>query len=191
MREAARVVAVIDVDAVGRALSALLRVRAEGRTIFVAGNGGSASTASHFALDLQKAARPDGAGTRAVSLSDSVGLITAWSNDATFERVFAEQVSVLAQAGDALVVLSVSGSSPNLVAAVQTARERGLVTVGFLGKDGGLARTLVDHAVIVPSDDYGWVECAHLVLAHVLTYALREPPTAPQAIAATAAVRRA
>lgn len=181
LAEAAKVVSELPPAPIARAVEALRSVRARGGTIFIAGNGGSASTASHYALDLQKAARKDGVGTRAVSLSDSVGLITAWSNDAAFECVFSEQLRVLAQQGDALVVLSVSGSSPNLLAALRTARERGLVTVGFLGKDGGHARTLVDHAVVVRSDDYGWVECAHLVLGHMLTYALREQPQAAEA----------
>lgn len=173
LTDAAGVIASVDADAVVGAVGALLEVRGAGGTIFVAGNGGSASTASHLALDLQKWVRTDGRGTRAISLSDSIGLITAWANDTDFERVFAEQLATLAAPGDALVVFSVSGSSPNLLAALQTARERHIVTVGVLGKDGGRARALVDHAVVVPSDDYGWVESAHLVLEHVLTYSLR------------------
>jgi D-sedoheptulose 7-phosphate isomerase len=171
--EAAGVVAAVDPAATAAAVTALATVRERGGTILVCGNGGSASTASHLALDLQKAARPDGRGTRALSLSESVGLVTAWGNDVSFERVFAEQIGVLAAPGDALVVFSVSGSSPNVIAAIETARELSLVTVGFLGRDGGRARALVDHAVVVPSEDYGWVESAHLVLEHVVAYALR------------------
>ena len=179
--QAARVVAAVDADAVVAAVRALGEVRSRGGTIFVAGNGGSASTASHFALDLQKAARLNGRPIRAVSLSDNVGLITAWANDEDFDRVFAEQLVALAEPEDALVIFSVSGSSPNLIAALEVARERGLTTVGFLGGDGGRARALVDHAVIVPSADYGWVESAHLVLEHVVTYALRQAVTAAAA----------
>ena len=172
--EAAQVVASIDPGTLGSAMAALAAVRDRDGTIFVAGNGGSAAAASHLALDLQKATRGNGVKTRAVSLADSVALITAWANDESFERVFAEQLEALARSGDALVVISVSGSSPNLVAALRTARSKGLITVGLLGKDGGQARALVDHAVVVPSYDYGWVESAHGMLAHVLTYALRE-----------------
>jgi D-sedoheptulose 7-phosphate isomerase len=168
------VIAGVDATAVAAAVGALSEVRRAGGTIFVAGNGGSASTASHLALDLQKWARTDGRGTRAISLSDSIGLITAWANDADFERVFAEQLATLAAPGDAFVVFSVSGSSPNLLQGLEVARERQLVTVGVLGRDGGRARALVDHAVVVGSDDYGWVESAHLVLEHVMAYALRE-----------------
>lgn len=172
LAEASRVVGSVDATMVARAVEALGSVWERGRTVFLAGNGGSAATASHFALDLQKSARRDGAPSRAVSLTDSVGLITAWGNDVSFERVFAEQIRALAEPGDALVVISVSGSSPNLIAALRAAREKDLITVGLLGKDGGAARALVDHAVVVSSQDYGWVESTHLVLEHVITYAL-------------------
>jgi D-sedoheptulose 7-phosphate isomerase len=117
LETAAKVVGLVDPSSVAAAVDALAAVRQAGGTIFVAGNGGSASTASHLALDLQKAARTNGGFSRAVSLSDSVGLITAWANDESFERVFAEQLEALARRGDALVVFSVSGSSPNLIAA--------------------------------------------------------------------------
>ena len=189
LAQASRAVESIDAAAVAGAIRALTAVRESGGTIFVAGNGGSANTANHLALDLQKAARTNGGTSRALSLSDNVGLITAWANDESFERVFAAQLEALARRGDALLVFSVSGSSPNLMAALRSARERGLVTVGLLGKDGGAARSVVDHAVIVPSDDYGWVESVHLVLEHVITYALRDGHAAPGAESRVAQAR--
>lgn len=176
LAEASRVLGTIEVEPLSRAIAALAEARSRGATIFTAGNGGSAATASHLALDLQKAVRPDGRGTRAVALCDSVGLITAWANDAAFERVFAEQLAVLARPGDALVIYSVSGSSPNLVALMDVARERGVVTVALLGGDGGKVGAMADHPVVVRSPDYGWVESAHLVLEHVIVYALRGGP---------------
>lgn len=178
LSEAAEAIVAIDAQALSGAVQAVADVRAAGRSIFVAGNGGSAYTAGHLALDLQKAARSNGRGTRAISLSDSVGLITAWANDSSFDEVFAEQLAVLAEAGDALLVFSVSGSSPNLLTALEKARALGMVTIGFLGKDGGRALPLVHHAVVVPSSDYGWVESAHVVLHHVLAYALRDQSAA-------------
>ncbi len=174
LADAARVVGSVEAGSVAAVIETLAAVRDAGGTIFVAGNGGSAATASHFALDLQKTARVNGDAARAVSLCDSIGLVTAWANDESFERVFAEQLAALARAGDALVVISVSGSSPNLMAALRYAREKGLVTVGLLGKDGGAARALVDCAVVVASDNYGWVESTHLALEHLITYALLE-----------------
>jgi D-sedoheptulose 7-phosphate isomerase len=175
LREAAEAIRGIDPAAVELAAAVLVKTRRADGTIFVAGNGGSAATASHLALDLQKAGRaPGGRGTRAISLSDSMGLVTAWGNDTEFDRVFAEQLEVLGRPGDALVVVSVSGSSPNLMALISAARSLGIRTVGLLGRGGGKARDLVDVAVLVPSDDYGWVESAHVVLHHALTYAVRE-----------------
>ena len=175
--QAADVLRAVDGAAVQRAVDVLFRVRERGGVIYTAGNGGSAATASHLALDLQKAAH-----ARAVCLSDNVGLITAWSNDTSFERVFAEQLEVLGAQHDGVVVISVSGSSPNLLALLGAARRKGISSVGLLGRDGGRAAGLVDVPVVVPSDDYGWVESAHVVLHHVLTYALRshvEPALRP------------
>jgi D-sedoheptulose 7-phosphate isomerase len=175
LREAVQAIRGIDSEAVEQAAALLVETRSRDGTIFVAGNGGSAATASHLALDLQKAGRANGGrGTRAISLADSIGLVTAWGNDTAFDRVFAEQLEVLGRAGDALVIVSVSGSSPNLVTLLSAATRLGIRTVGLLGRKGGKARDLVDVAVLVPSDDYGWVESAHVALHHALTYAVRE-----------------
>ena len=173
LADARRAIETMDAEAVTRAAQALADVRFRGGTIFIAGNGGSASTANHFACDLQKATRIEGQGTRAISLSDNTALLTAWGNDLSFDCVFAEQLRLLAVRGDALVLLSVSGSSPNLLEALSVAREMNLTTVALLGKDGGRAASLVNHSVIVSSDDYGWVESAHLVLEHVITCYVR------------------
>ncbi len=172
--EAVQAIRRIDAASVARAAEILLTTRQSGGTIFVAGNGGSAATASHLALDLQKAGRAStGRGTAALSIADSMGLVTAWANDTSFDRVFAEQLEVLGKAGDALIVISVSGSSPNLLALIRAARDIGIQSVGLLGRTGGKACALVDLAVLVQSDDYGWVESAHVVLHHILTYAVR------------------
>lgn len=162
----------VNVGALARVVDALVTVQRRGGVIYTAGNGGSAATASHLALDLQKAA-----GARAISLTDNPGLLTAWGNDTSFERVFAGQLEVLGREGDGVIVISVSGSSPNIIALLEVARAKGMTSIGLLGSDGGRAAGLVDAAVIVPSDDYGWVESVHTVLHHVLTYALRDAVT--------------
>jgi D-sedoheptulose 7-phosphate isomerase len=169
LAEAAEALHGVDTGTVARAVDALLKVQGRGGVIYTAGNGGSAATASHLALDLQKAA-----GVRALSLSDNPGLITAWGNDTSFDRVFAEQLEVLGREEDGVIVISVSGSSPNLIALLDVAREKGMTSVGLLGCDGGRAAPLVDVSVVVPSGDYGWVESVHSVLHHALTYALRD-----------------
>jgi len=175
LHEAVEVLRAVDGHSLTRAAEVLLEVRGRGGVIYTAGNGGSASTASHLALDLQKAGRPSHrAGTRAVCLTDNPGLITAWANDTAFERVFAEQFEVLARPGDGVVVISVSGSSPNVVALLEAAKKKRVASVGLLGRDGGKAAQMVDAGVVVPSNDYGWVEAVHVVLNHVLTYVMRD-----------------
>tara|TARA_A100001037_G_scaffold306243_1_gene350146 strand:- start:6194 stop:6760 length:567 start_codon:yes stop_codon:yes gene_type:complete len=170
LEDAATLIRGIDVSAVADAAENLIRVRNANGTIFLAGNGGSASTANHLALDLQKAGvSPGGVRPKVISLSENIGLITAWGNDESFDVVFEKQMEALAEKGDSLLIISVSGSSPNLVRAVSKASDMGMSTVGFLGKDGGACRDLLDYPIVLPSWDYGWVESGHMVLHHILT----------------------
>jgi D-sedoheptulose 7-phosphate isomerase len=162
----------LDVSAVLRVCTYLRRTREAGGTVFLAGNGGSAATAAHWANDLGKAARDSTArGFRVVSLAEHVAWITALANDEGYERIFAGQLENFATAGDLLVVISASGNSPNLIAAVETARAHGAMVLGFLGFDGGALKALVDDCVWLPTPRgaYGPVEDAHAVLCHVLT----------------------
>jgi D-sedoheptulose 7-phosphate isomerase len=156
LSEASSLVAAIDVPSIAEAAQALIGVRNANGTIFVAGNGGSASTANHLALDLQKAGiSPTGKRPKVISL-------------------FEKQLEALAEEGDSLLIISVSGSSPNLVRAVSRASDMGMSTVGFLGKNGGACRDLLDYPIILPSWDYGWVESGHMVLHHILTKIFHE-----------------
>ncbi|MGI8825524.1 MAG: D-sedoheptulose-7-phosphate isomerase [Chloroflexota bacterium] len=144
------------------------------RRLFLIGNGGSASTASHLACDLAKTVsgktiNPRVKRFRAVALTDNVPLLTAWGNDAGYETIFAEQIKTLAGSGDLLLVISGSGNSPNILEAVKTARELGLHSIGLLGFDGGAVRSLVDLSLVIPSDDYGHIEAAHVVVSHLIT----------------------
>jgi D-sedoheptulose 7-phosphate isomerase len=175
LEDAATLIRAIDVNSVADAAEGLLRVRDANGTMFLAGNGGSASTANHLALDLQKAGiSPKGVRPKVISLSENIGLITAWGNDESFDVVFEKQLEALAEEGDSLLIISVSGSSPNLVRAVSKANDVGMLTVGFLGKDGGACRDLLDCPIILPSWDYGWVESGHVVLHHILTNIFHE-----------------
>lgn len=154
--------------------SALNRAYDEGRQVFVIGNGGSASTASHMACDLQKTVlgtppRTDARRFRVIALSDNVPLLTAWGNDENYDTVFAEQLKNLANAGDLLIVITASGNSPNILEAVRTGRALGLLTIGLLGFAGGKVVDLLDEAVIVRSENYGFIEDAHLIVNHLLT----------------------
>lgn len=166
-------------EAIGICAERLHRAYATGAQVLVAGNGGSAATATHFACDLGKTVLGADPSTRAsrfrvVSLADNTALLTAWANDHGYETVFAEQVRMLGRPGDVLLVISASGCSPNIVEAVRAAREHGLETIGLLGADGGTVRELLDHYVLVACGDYGHVESAHLVVGHLLTHWLRD-----------------
>jgi|SRR5579884_3055245 D-sedoheptulose 7-phosphate isomerase len=183
-----RVLAVLcrlDRAAVQDVVEALAATRDRGGTVFLCGNGGSAATASHMAADLAKGA-PTGkvTGLRTHSLADSVPLLTAWGNDADFASVFAEQVRTLVRPGDALIAISASGNSPNVLRAVEAARACGAVTIGLCGFGGGRLARMVDHAVVVDSDEYGPVEDAHLVLNHAIADALRALPVTRWPVAA-------
>jgi D-sedoheptulose 7-phosphate isomerase len=145
-----------------------------GRTIFIAGNGGSAATASHWTNDLNKGTITAGRQRfRAIALTDNVPLITAWSNDTAYERIFMEQMTNLLRPRDVFIAISGSGNSPNIVAAARWARGAGAVTIGLTGGGGGRLRALVDHVVIVPTDRMEQIEDVHSALAHALCTVLR------------------
>jgi D-sedoheptulose 7-phosphate isomerase len=140
-----------------------------GSSVFIVGNGGSASTASHMAADLAKnTIGPHMRRFRVMSLNDNIALVTALANDDGYENVFREQLVNLIQPGDVLIAISASGNSANILGAVEYAAARGSQTIGLLGFEGGRAMELVDKAVLVRSSDYGVIEDAHLVLNHIL-----------------------
>jgi D-sedoheptulose 7-phosphate isomerase len=173
----------VDYGALERVVHRLRLARDTGATIFAGGNGGSASTATHWVNDLCKAATCTGrAPIRAMSLSDNVSWMTALANDEGYERVFAAQLENFAKAGDVLVVISASGNSPNLVQAVDLANERGVTTIGLLGFDGGSLRAKVSDCVWLSTDpgEYELVESGHSALCHALSLCLAQDlgPTA-------------
>jgi D-sedoheptulose 7-phosphate isomerase len=138
-------------------------------SVFIVGNGGSASTASHMAADLAKnTIGPQMRRFRVMSLNDNMSLLTALANDEGYENVFREQLVNLINPSDVLIIISASGNSSNVLRAVEYAKSRHAQTVGLLGFDGGRALELVDHPILVRSRDYGVIEDAHLVLNHIL-----------------------
>lgn len=157
----------------------LLSAYERGVTIFIAGNGGSASTASHLACDLAKTVLGSKPTTKekrfkAISLSDNIALLTAWSNDEGYENIFSEQLKNLAQQGDLLLVISASGNSPNIIKALNAAKSLKMNSIGLLGFGGGKAKELAEDSIVIESYDYGYVEGTHSVLAHMLTSWLRD-----------------
>jgi D-sedoheptulose 7-phosphate isomerase len=177
LRRFAELLTAIDVEAVCRVVERLRHARDAGATVYIAGNGGSAATATHLANDLGKAAKESGRTPfRVMSLTDNTSWLTALANDEGYERVFTGQLENFAQAGDVFIVISASGNSPNLVNAVDFARSHGILTVGLLGFDGGVLKERVDELLWIESEPgaYGPVETAHTVLCDLLSTCLVE-----------------
>ena len=161
----------IDPDEVADLIRELESARTEGSTVFLAGNGGSAATASHMANDFGIGLHSAGStAIRAVALTDNVPVMTAISNDVRYRNVFEDQLKVLYQTGDRLLAISASGNSPNLIAAAEWVKQKGGRVIGLVGFDGGALKGLCDVAVHVrtPRGEYGPVEDAHMVLNHLV-----------------------
>jgi D-sedoheptulose 7-phosphate isomerase len=157
-----------------RAVEVLRDARARGATIFFCGNGGSASTASHFACDLGKnTVHPVKGRFRTVALVDNLAAITAWGNDNGYDQIFVEQARNLMRAGDVLVAISGSGNSPNVLHAVDYARDLGCTVLGLIGFSGGQLKDRSDVALIVPGRSIEQAEDGHLILNHAICTAIR------------------
>jgi D-sedoheptulose 7-phosphate isomerase len=188
LEQTQRTIAQLDQLAVARIVDCLLDVWRHQRTVFVMGNGGSASTASHFAADLAKYTIIEGKPRfRVLGLTDNASLVSAWTNDQGFSSIFAEQMAAWLEPGDALVGFSVHGGSgaggagpwsQNMVRAMQVAKDAGAKVIGFSGFDGGAMAQMADYCVTVPVlvDELGTpvVESIHVVLHHLVVHTLRE-----------------
>jgi D-sedoheptulose 7-phosphate isomerase len=161
----------IDLEKVNEVIRILIDARAGDRRIFVCGNGGSASTASHFACDMIKGASFNRASRfRIMALTDSLPTITAYSNDVSYECVFVEQLKNFAEPGDVLIAISGSGNSPNVLRAVEYANSIGCRTVALSGRDGGKLGPLAQLNVQVSNSHMGRIEDGHLVAMHMISY---------------------
>jgi D-sedoheptulose 7-phosphate isomerase len=181
LRRSTDVMRAIPCDALARLIAALAVARAERRQVFICGNGGSATTASHFAAGLSKEGSwEQPVRFRALALTDNIAWLTALANDTDYGRIFVEQLKNHAQSSDVLVAFSGSGNSTNVLRAVEWANEHGLVTVGITGRSGGQLGKLVGLPVAVDSDHMGHVEEAHFLIQHLITYYFveAEPPSA-------------
>ena len=162
-------------DKLAQVADLLLSCYQRGSTVFMLGNGGSAATAAHFACDLAKGTRAPGLPAfRVIPLSDNVPLMTAWANDTSYDRIFAEQLSALVRKDDLVIIISASGNSPNVLAAANVAQEAEALVIALTGQSGGHLSTLADFSIQVPSSSIEQVEDAHLAIAHSLCVALRQ-----------------
>ena len=146
--------------------------RNENRRVFIFGNGGSAATASHFAVDMLKA--PAQTRLKIICLNDNMPTVTAYANDVSYDVIFAEPLSALAETGDVVMALSGSGNSPNILRALEVAEQRKLLRIGLTGFAGGKMKALCDVCAVVPSDSQQAIEDLHLVILHHIFLAMME-----------------
>lgn len=167
----------IPTDAVAKLIERLRSALAEDRQVFVFGNGGSAANASHFATDLGKGSSDKlGKRFRVLSLNDNMSWITALGNDYAYEDVYVRQLINYAKPSDVVLVMSVSGNSPNVVKAVQWAKENKVWTAALVGGKRGRLADLADLAIVIPTEHYGRAEDAQMTICHMLCYAFMENP---------------
>ena len=165
----------IRVEKIQNIVDTLYQAYKNDRQVFIMGNGGSASTASHFACDLGKNVLIQGRRRfRAISLNDNMAHFSAIANDSGYEKVFVEQLKNLLNKDDIVIMITASGNSPNVLKAVDYAREVGAYCIGLIGFGGGRLAIRVDDAVILSKNNYAIVEDAHMVFCHMICSSLKE-----------------
>jgi D-sedoheptulose 7-phosphate isomerase len=172
----------IELDKVGQAIEILKRARDEDRRIFVCGNGGSASTASHFVCDMVKGASfHRDKRFRIMALTDSLPTITAYANDVTYDCVFVEQLKNFAEPGDVVMAISGSGNSPNVLQAVEYANSIGCRTIALSGRNGGKLGPMAQLNLQASNPHMGRIEDVHMIVMHMICYYFMdaEKPLAP------------
>ena len=159
---------------ISKIVDQLIKTRDKGKKIYVMGNGGSGSTASHLVSDLLKTAITKGNKRfSAISLVDNIPVTLAWSNDVSYEEIFVEQLRNFLSKGDLVIAFSGSGKSKNIVKALKFARNNGANCIGFSGKSGGYFPKLCSTCCLVPSNDMLMIESAHVVLCHCIISTIR------------------
>jgi D-sedoheptulose 7-phosphate isomerase len=169
--ELLKAIETVDLEKVNHAIATLAKAREEDRHIFVCGNGGSASTASHFACDMVKGASFGREKRfRIMALTDSLPTITAYSNDVSYECVFVEQLKNFAKPGDVVMAISGSGNSPNVLRAVEYANSIGCRTIALSGRNGGKLGPLAEVNIQASNPHMGRIEDVHMIVMHMICY---------------------
>ena len=173
--ELLKTIETVDLDKVNQAIQWFEDARASNRHIFVCGNGGSASTASHFACDMVKGASYNrNTRFRIMALTDQTSTITAYANDVSYDCIFVEQLRNFAQPGDLVMALSGSGNSPNVIRALEYANSLGCRTIALTGRDGGKLGPLAQLHIQVAAPHMGRIEDAHMIVCHMIGYYFME-----------------
>lgn len=164
-----------DFNVLSNIVETIYAIKDTDSVIYTAGNGGSAATSSHICNDLLKGCGVCGhTGFKAECLSDSTAVITCLANDFDYESVYSIQLNAKAKKGDILIVYSGSGNSDNIIKAVHLAKEKGLIVIGFSGRNGGKLAPLCDWCIIAPTDNMEQIEDLHMFYTHALSYTLQK-----------------
>jgi len=165
-------------DQIIQIINVLTKARDNGKKIFTMGNGGSASTSSHFVSDLLKTSIiKEKKRFEAISLVDNIPVILAWANDVSYEDIFVEQLTNFVSDGDIIIGFSGSGKSKNVIKAMEYGKKKGAFCIGITGMSGGSFPTICDLCFIVPSNDMLTIESIHVMLCHCIVTAIREMGT--------------
>ena len=173
--------AAVDADLLATAqaiATAIVTALKAGRKILLIGNGGSAADAQHIAAEIVGRYKKERAGWAAIALTTDTSALTSIANDYGFEQIFTRQIEGLGNEGDVLIALSTSGRSPNILTALEFARQRGLVTVGCTGSNGEAMRSHCDHLLVSPSDDTPVIQQVHMAALHGICDAVERALTA-------------
>ncbi|UUZ81374.1 SIS domain-containing protein [Paenibacillus sp. P26] len=174
MNELTKALAKLDNSLAGDIVMTLAEAWQAGKKIFILGNGGSASTSSHFACDLSKMTIVPGLPRfKVIALTDNIPVMTAWANDTDYSEIFAQQLIPLAEPGDIVIGITGSGNSKNVLKAFEAAQAAGALTISLTGFQGGKVKALSNKCLIVPSDNMQVIEDAHSILTHAFSLQLR------------------
>lgn len=153
---------------IAKAAEAVIDAYKKGNKVLLCGNGGSAADAQHIAAELVGRFKKERKGLPAIALNVNTSVITAIANDFGYDLLFSRQIESLGNKGDILIIISTSGISANIIRAIETAKERGITTIGLLGKGGGKAKDLVIIPIVVPSDETDRIQEIHILIGHIL-----------------------
>jgi D-sedoheptulose 7-phosphate isomerase len=169
------VISSVDHEKINSIVEVLLNARKNNKTIFIAGNGGSAATASHMVTDFMYSSKITGPKMKVYSLNENISVLTATGNDKGFDEVFSRQLENLASNGDVLILISASGNSINLLNCLPQCEKKNITTIGLTGFDGGSLKSKVNISLHVQTEmgSYGIVEDTHMVVGHIITELLK------------------
>ena len=169
------VISSVDHEKINSIVEVLLNARKNNKTIFIAGNGGSAATASHMVTDFMYSSKITGPKMKVYSLNENTSVLTATGNDKGFDELFSRQLENLASDGDVLILISASGNSINLLNCLSLCKKKNITTIGLTGFDGGSLKSKVNISLHVQTEmgAYGIVEDTHMVVGHIITEFLK------------------